>query len=169
MSRLVTSIFLLAVVLAPSVGLVAEPDNTIRIRADALETDIEGNTAEFSGNVRVDRGEARMEADHLKLYYRRDRRLEDLQQLNAAGVDKIEARGNVRIRYQGISALTDRAVYDPPSDTLTMEGGNTRVARNGNSISGARIVLRGAENDMTVVGDGRRRVRAVIGTGSGWF
>jgi lipopolysaccharide export system protein LptA len=50
-----------------------------------------------------------------------------------------------------------------------MEGGRTRVARGGNSISGARIVLKGAENDMTVVGDGKRRVKAVIDTGSGWF
>lgn len=147
----------------------AEPDNTIRVRSDALETDIAGNTAEFIGNVRVDRGEAWVEADRLKLYYRRDQRLENLQQLDAAGVNKIEARGNVHIRYQGISALTDTAIYDPSSDTLTMEGSRTRVARGGNSISGARIVLKGADNDMTVVGRGERRVKAVIGTGSGWF
>jgi len=162
----VTSVLLWA---AATAAIPAEPENTIRIRSDALETDIEGNTAEFSSNVRVERGDAWMEADRLKLYYRRDQRLEAPQQFEAAGVEKIEARGEVRIRYRAISAFADRAVYDPGTDTLTMEGDNTRLARGENSISGARIELKGADNDMTVVGDGKRRVTAVIAAGSGWF
>ena len=52
--------------LVASAGIAAEPDNTIRIQADVLEADIEGDTAEFSGNVKIDRGEARITADHLK-------------------------------------------------------------------------------------------------------
>jgi lipopolysaccharide export system protein LptA len=155
--------------MAAPVVLTAEPDNTIHIQADQLEADIEGDTAEFSGNVRVDRGEAQIKADHLKLYYHRDKNVESLQQIDASAVDKIEARGKVRIRFQDLSAESDKAVYDPKTDTLVLEGRNTRVTRSGNSIKGARIVLKAAENDLTVVGDGKSRVKAVIAPGKGFF
>ena len=166
----VTAIVTLALLLvAVPVVLTAEPDNTIHIQADQLEADIEGDTAEFSGNVQVDRGEARISADHLKLYYHREQNVESLQQLDVSAVDKIEARGKVRIRFQDLSAATDKAVYEPKTDTLVLEGSSTRVTKGGNSIRGSRIVLKAAENDMTVVGDGKSRVKAVIATGKGFF
>lgn len=165
-SAVIALFFLLGAVPA---AFAADPDSTIRIQADVLEADMEGDTAEFSGNVRVDRGAARITADHLKLYYRRGQNVENLQQLDATAVNKIEARGSVRIRYQGISAQTDLAVYEPTTDTLILEGRNTRVDKGGYSVKGARMVLDGAENDMTVVGDDKSRVKAVIATGSSLF
>ena len=152
-----------------SVGISAEIDNTIRIQADALEADIEGNTAEFTGNVRIDRGEARITTDYLKLYYHRDQKSKNLQQLDASAVDKIEARGNVRIRYQDMTAQANEATYTPKADTLILEGRNTRVAKAGYALNGSRLVLNGASNNLTAVGDGRTRVKAVITTDKDLF
>ena len=159
----------LILLLIASAGFAAEPDNTIRIQADALEADIEGNTAEFSGNVRIDRGEARITSDRLKVYYHRDKQSKNLQQLDASAVDKIEARGKVRIRYQDITAQADKATYDPKADTLNLEGRNTRVDRGDYSLRGGRLILNGAKNNLTIVGDGKGRVKAVIASDKGLF
>ena len=155
--------------LAASASFAAEIDNTIRIQADMQEADIEGDTAEFSGNVRIDRGEAHITSDHLKLYYHRDQKTDNLQQLEPSAVDKIEASGKIRIRYQDMTAQADKAVYHPKSDTLILEGRNTRVDKGANSLRGRRLVLNGAQNDLTAVGDGESRVKAVIASEKGLF
>lgn len=140
----------------------AELENTINIEADKLVADISGDTAEFSGNVNIQREVTQISADYFTLHYTRQEGTKDFSQVDESAVKKIEARGQVHIEHQEIRAQTDTAVYQTFENTLTMEGPETTVTKGGYSVRGARMVLEGNANDMTVVGGPGHRVKAVI-------
>lgn len=139
-----------------------ETENIIKIQADKLEADINGDTAEFSGNVRIHRGATRITAEYLTLHYNRKGDAEEFSQVDVSALEKIEARGQVRIQHQDIQARTETAVYETRTETLTLEGGETTVTKGTYSIRGVRMVLKGSAGDMTAIGDAGTRVKAVI-------
>ena len=138
------------------------PQTKIKIQADRLVANINGDSAEFSGNVRIDRGEARITSDFLILYYNRQSDTENIGQIDESAVRKIEARGQVRIYYQDILASTEKAIYQTGTRTLVLEGIGTSVKKGDYSIKGARMVLKGDANEMIATSDNQTRVKAVI-------
>jgi lipopolysaccharide transport protein LptA len=134
-----------------------------------LIADIEGNTVIFSGNVRVDRGAARITADHLKLYYNREKSADPLEQMDESAFEKMEAYGRVRIQYGDTLAQSESAVYETGAGTLILEGRRATVTKGTYTIEGARVVLNGEARDMTVVGGDGGRVKATIISGSSLF
>lgn len=139
-----------------------EAENLIKIQADILEADINGDTAKFSGNVRVHRGATLITTEYLTLYYNRKGKTEEFSRVDVSALEKIEAGGQVRIQHQDIQAQAELAVYQTLTETLTLEGRETTVTKGTYSVRGARMVLKGGANDMTVTGDSSTRVKAVI-------
>jgi len=150
-------------------GKASVPENTIRINSDKLVADIDGNTVIFSGNVRVDRGAARITADHLKLYYNREKSADPVGQVDESAFEKMEAYGKVRIQFGDALAQSESAVYETGTGTLILEGRRATVTNGAYTIEGDRVVLNDEAGDMTVVGGDGGRVKATIISGSSLF
>ena len=140
----------------------AGPEKVIRIQADQLAADITADSAEFSGDVQIDRDATRIRADFLTLHYHRKEDGQEIGKIDESAVEKIDARGQVRIDHQDTRARAETAIYETRSQTLTLEGPETTVTRGPYSIRGIRMVLNGDANDMIVIGDAGNRVMAVI-------
>jgi lipopolysaccharide export system protein LptA len=131
----------------------------ILITADRLLGDSRSGQAEFSGNVEAVQGDFVINAERIKIFYR------DIDQKTGPAPDaihKIVAAGNVSIRSGNRLAETDRAEYSVSDGTLILIGENSTVTDGKNVITGARIRLNRADSRISVEGDDRQRVRAII-------
>lgn len=168
----------LALLLAAAIGSAAESgrqgtapasEKLIRVHARELIVDIEADTAEFSGDVHIERGVMSITADYVKLHFMPGQEAADIGELDDSAIEKIEARGHVLMLQEGTRARSDTAVYDPQTETLVLEGAGTTVTRGASTIEGDRIELNASQGRLTVHGGGSGRVKAVIATGSGLF
>jgi lipopolysaccharide export system protein LptA len=131
----------------------------ILVTADRLVGDSRDGYAEFIGKVEAVQGDFVINADRLKIYYRR---IDPKTGASQEAVDKIVAQGNVRIRSQNRLAETDRAEYSVKDGTLILIGENSTVTDGKNVIKGRKIRLNRADSRISVEGDGTGRVRAVF-------
>ncbi len=110
-----------------------ESDQPIRVNADSARLDDMTGTATYTGDVLVQQGETRLEADRVVLH--RDEQ----------GLTRIEAEGDpARYRQPGTdgSGQTDaralRITYSAPDSRLVFEE-QAVIGQNGNRFSGNRI------------------------------
>jgi lipopolysaccharide transport protein LptA len=112
----------------------APSGNPVRIHAEQLVADMNSNTAEFSGQVRVDGEAYTITADHLTVQFKTA--AEGPKQLNATisakDISRISARGRVLIRTSSLTASAEEAVYEPAEDRVSL------VARDAGPSSGGR-------------------------------
>ena len=131
----------------------------ILVTADRLVGDSRDGYAEFIGKVEAVQGDFVINADRLKIYYRR---IDPKTGASQEAVDKIVAQGNVRIRSQNRLAETDRAEYSVEDGTLILIGENSTVTDGKNVIKGRKIRLNRADSRISVEGDDTGRVRAIF-------
>lgn len=96
--------------------------NPVRIQSEQLVADMDCNTAEFSGQVRVESDAYTITADRLTIEFKPAaagrNRLEAA--ISAKDISRIIARGAVRIRTDILTAGADEAVYEPDVDQLRL-------------------------------------------------
>ena len=136
-------------------------EEPIQIMADRLESNAEQKYAEFIGNVKASQGNFKINSDTLRIYYSGDLINRDSQASNENMLNKIVARGNVKILSDQYEAKTDEAQYDVKTMTIVLAGENSTVTSCKNSISGSKIILYRADGRVKVEG-GKNRVNAVF-------
>jgi lipopolysaccharide transport protein LptA len=99
-------------------------------------------------------------ADRLKIFY--EGTLDESGKADSGEnpIKKIEAEGNVSIRFQNRNGITEKAVYDPVKKVLVLTGENTRLFSEGNHISGQTITFYRTEERITVERGEQKRVEA---------
>ena len=142
-----------------------KPPEKIHITADRLEADNEARHAEFIGHVVAIQGKAKIESDRLKIYYKQDVDKDKKDKTTQDYIEKVVARGNVKIVLDDQVAYTNQAVYMADTGIFVLTGPQTKVASGKNFITGDKITLRRNENRMTVVGNPNQRVEAVFYAG----
>lgn len=105
---------------ADSLSQATEGNNKIIITCDGPVTiDYAKNIATFNKNVKVDRGDSQIYSDTMDIYFGK---LEQTSKAMGGEIEKIIARGNVRVvRGQNIS-YSDEAVYDASTQKITLSG-----------------------------------------------
>jgi lipopolysaccharide export system protein LptA len=136
-------------------------EEPIQITADRLESNAEQKYAEFIGNVKASQGNFKINSDTLRIYYTGDLINRDEQSSNENILDKIVAKGHVKILSDEYEAKTDEAEYDVKTMTVVLAGENSTVTSGKNSISGSKIILYRADGRVKVEG-GKNRVNAVF-------
>jgi len=101
-------------------------DNKIVITCDGpLEIDYENNIATFNNNVKVDRPDSQIYSDTMDVYFILDKdtdKSEKATTLMGTKIEKIIARGNVKIiRGENIS-YSDQAIYTSSEKKITLLG-----------------------------------------------
>jgi hypothetical protein len=135
----------------------------VHIQSEQLVAEMETDTAEFSGAVRVDGDGYTVTADVLTIQFRPGTvsRHQSAGTIPAGEISRMTARGQVRIRAESLSASAAQAVYEPdsgqlwlltaedsPAGQVTPEGGRAGAAgpRKGQaarpaSVSRVQVVL----------------------------
>jgi len=147
----------------------AEESVPTNITADSLHYDLNARTLVFEGSVKVDREDLRMESNSLFARFSKGESAgsgNPEQEFDPGSIERIEARGQVVIHYQGRTGYCGLATYDVIAGLLTLED-QPEIRDGENRIQGQIIRFHLRENRSEVVGGGDRRVKAPFSTPKG--
>jgi len=142
-----------------------KPPEKIHITSDRLDVDNEARQAEFIGRVVAIQGNTKIESDRLKIYYKQDANKDKKAKTAEDRIEKIVARGNVKIVLDDRVAYTEQAVYMADTGVFVLTGPQTKVSSGKNFITGDKITVHRNDNRMSVVGNPNQRVEAVFYSG----
>ena len=138
----------------------------IKITSDTLEANTKERSFLFKGRVKVVQGETVIDSDELFIRYRSDGDASQSQPPTGNNkIERIEARGNVVILFDGRTAKSDKAVYLGDEEILQLIGDNSTVIDGPNKITGSKITLYRTEDRIKVEGspdNPKQRVTAII-------
>ncbi len=136
----------------------------IEVVSDRLDAYKEKDLVQFSGNVVATQGDRVIKSDTLMLYFAKKEEGRPAAGGNApkAGdIDRIIAKGNVRITEKDRIVTGEQAVFTNADQRIVVTG--SPVLREGsNVISGDRVVVLLNENRGVVEGTAGKRVTATI-------
>jgi lipopolysaccharide export system protein LptA len=144
-------------------------DKPITITSDRMEAFNMQRMVVFSGNAVAVQGDKVIKADSILLYYKKDpadaggsgKKAESGELGQAGSVEKIEAKGNVRITQEKKIVTGEYAVYYQDSQKIVMTG-NAVMREEKNVIRGDRVDVFLDENRGVVESSGDKRVTATI-------
>lgn len=102
----------------------------VEVSADELNVDQETGEAIFTGNVVIVQGDMRLSAARVLVLYRQDQ----------AGIERLEATGDVTLVSGQDAAESQRADYDIDTGVIVMTG-NVLMAQGNNAISSDRMTV----------------------------
>lgn len=136
----------------------------IEIVSDRLDAYKEKDLVQFSGHVVATQGDRVIKSDTLMLYFQKNqegRPAAGDAAPKAGDIDRIVAKGNVRITEKDRIVTGEQAVFTNADQRIVVTG--NPVMREGNNvISGDRVVVLLNENRGVVEGAAGKRVTATI-------
>jgi lipopolysaccharide export system protein LptA len=147
----------------------------LRITAARLEADQKDGIIMFSGQVKAIYGDSTLYADQLRVYFKtkpappkglapaapEPADKSPLGDLGAEKIDRIVAKGNVRMVQEDRVATGDEAVYYKDRDEVVLLG-NPQLWRAENTLKGERIIFNLTTNKVLVESSPQRRVEALL-------
>jgi lipopolysaccharide export system protein LptA len=147
----------------------------LRITAARLEADQQEGVIIFSGQVKATYGDATLYADQLRVYFQAKPASppgaapaapekagpSPLGNLGAEKIDRIVAKGNVRLVQEDRVATGDEAIYYKNRDEVVLLG-NPQLWRAENTLKGERIIYNLKTNKVLVESSPHRRVEALL-------
>jgi lipopolysaccharide export system protein LptA len=147
----------------------------LRIAAARLEADQKDGIIIFSGQVKAIYGDSTLYADQLRVYFKpkpappkgaapaapEPADKSPLGDLGAEKIDRIVAKGNVRMVQEDRVATGDEAIYYKDRDEVVLLG-NPQVWRAENTLKGERIIFNLTTNKVLVESSPQRRVEALL-------
>lgn len=134
----------------------------IQVIADQLISNSQDKFAEFIGNVEVTQGTFVIKSDRLRIYYRTVKGISKEPSTAEDSIEKIIAKGNVKIWSDESVAETDQAEYSFADMVLVLSGENSTVISGKNSITGSKIILYRKDGRIKVEGSDSKRVKAIF-------
>ena len=123
----------------------------INITSDRMEADNRNRTVDFFGNVVAKREDMVIFSDRISAFYTEEGKIQ-----------KIIARGNVKINQQDRIATCLQATFFQPSQIIVLTG-NPKVWQGSNIVSGGKITISLNEDKIDIEGGGKNdRVNAII-------
>ena len=146
-----------------------KPGDPIRITADKLVSDGRTNSAQFTGSVRAVQGQSILTADSLTLIFdsKGDQGGTSESAEGSANIKRIEAQGNVRIEFDNRVAVGEQAVYITDERKLVLKGPGAKVISGKDEVVGSTITFYRDDGRVSMEGDGKNRVKAIIHSGQG--
>ena len=144
---------------------IAQKGKPIQIVSDRLDVYDSKQLAVFSGNVQVNQQDTIINSDELHVFYKKEggerKSGDNIGAMNAGDIEKIEARGRVRITQGDRIVTGDNAVlfYEEQKVLVT---GNTMMQDGKNKIKGGKITFFMKENRSIVERAEKEMVTATI-------
>ncbi len=181
--RTMALVLLLAVMLGAAGVNGAPADKTqnreefpLRITSTRLEADQKEGLILFSGKVKADYRDATLYSEQLRVYFKPqtgaarpkaatpapgDANQGPLGDLGGQKIDRIVAKGNVRLVQGDRVATGDEAIYYKDRDEVVLRG-NPQLWRAENTLKGERIVFHLNTNRVVVESSPQKRVEALL-------
>ncbi|MBA4368526.1 MAG: lipopolysaccharide transport periplasmic protein LptA [Desulfobacterium sp.] len=138
-------------------------DKPIHITSDQLNINDITKEAEFKGNVQATQENTIIHSDTLQIFYKKDQPALENVPNSVQSIQKIIAKGNVKINFDNRLAEADQAVYTADNGILELTGDNCKVTSEKNMISGKKIIFHRNDGRIQVEsGNDKKRVEAVI-------
>lgn len=152
-----------------------EKEVPLQITAARLEADQTQGVVTFSGSVKAVYGDATLYSDQLRVHFKpKPEQPKDaakppqekadqspLGDLGAEKIDRIAAKGNVRMVQEDRVATGDEATYYQDRDEVVLRG-NPQLWRAENTLKGERIIFNLATKKVLVESSPQRRVEALL-------
>ena len=152
-----------------------EKEVPLRITAARLEADQKEGIVIFSGQVKAMYGDATLYSDQLRVYFKtkpeppkgaakppqEKAEQSPLGDLGAEKIDRIVAKGNVRMVQEDRVATGDEAIYYKDRDEVVLTG-NPQLWRAENTLKGERIIFNLKTKKVLVESSPQRRVEALL-------
>ena len=152
-----------------------EKEVPLHITAARLEADQAKGMVVFSGAVKAVYGDATLYSDQLQVYFKtkpeppkgapkppqEKAEQSPLGDMGAEKIDRIVAKGNVRMVQEDRVATGDQAVYYKDRDEVVLTG-NPQLWRAENTLKGERIIFNLATKKVLVESSPQRRVEALL-------
>ncbi len=152
-----------------------EKEVPLHITAARLEADQTKGMVVFSGAVKAVYGDATLYSDQLQVYFKakpappqgtptppqEKAGQSPLGDMGAEKIDRIVAKGNVRMVQEDRVATGDQAIYYKDRDEVVLTG-NPQLWRAENTLKGERIIFNLATKKVLVESSPQRRVEALL-------
>lgn len=154
-----------------------KPDGEIplRIIAARLEADQKEGVVIFTGQVKATYGDATLYSDQLRVYFKpkpppakgaapasqEKAEQSPLGDLGGDKIDRIVAKGNVRLVQEDRVATGEEAIYYKDRDEVVLLG-NPQLWRAENTLKGERIIYNLKTDKVLVESSPQRRVEALL-------
>jgi lipopolysaccharide export system protein LptA len=160
---------------APPKKPATDKDVPLRITAARLEADQSEGIIIFTGQVKAVHGDATLYSDQLRIYLQtkpqppkgaakppqEKAEPSPMGDLGAEKIDRIVAKGNVRMVQEDRVATGEEAVYYQDRDEVVLTG-NPQLWRAENTLKGERITFNLATKKALVESSPQRRVEALL-------
>jgi lipopolysaccharide export system protein LptA len=147
----------------------------LRISAARLEADQKDGIITFSGQVKAIYGDATLYADQLRVHFKakpeppkgaakppqEKAEPSPLGDLGAEKIDRIVAKGNVRMVQEDRVATGNEGIYYKDRDEVVLTG-NPQLWSAENTLKGERIIFNLTTNKVLVESSPQRRVEALL-------
>lgn len=133
----------------------------IHIKANRLDSYNKENKIIFTGDVIAKKAELTIYADQMTVFYRKAEGKEAGQGESADQVEKIFAKGHVKITKEKRIATGDEAVYYEAEQNVILTG-NPKVWEGNSMIKGNKITVFLAEDRSIVESQEGDRVEAIV-------
>ena len=152
-----------------------EKEIPLHITAARLEADQTKGMVVFTGAVKAVYGDATLYSDQLQVYFKtkpeppkgapkppqEKAEQSPLGDMGAEKIDRIVAKGNVRMVQEDRVATGDQAIYYKDRDEVVLTG-NPQLWRAENTLKGERIIFNLATKKVLVESSPQRRVEALL-------
>jgi lipopolysaccharide export system protein LptA len=152
-----------------------EKEVPLQITAARLEADQAQGIVTFSGSVKAVYGDATLYSDQLRVHFKpkpeppkgtpkspQDKADQSpLGDVGAEKIDRIVAKGNVRMVQEDRVATGDEGIYYKDRDEVVLTG-NPQLWRAENTLKGERIIFNLTTNKVLVESSPQRRVEALL-------
>ena len=152
-----------------------EKEVPLHITAARLEADQTKGIVIFTGSVKAVYGDATLYSDQLRVYFKpkpeppkgaakppqEKADQSPLGDVGAEKIDRIVAKGNVRMVQEDRVATGDEAIYYKDRDEVVLTG-NPQLWRAENTLKGERIIFNLATKKVLVESSPQRRVEALL-------
>lgn len=132
-----------------------------RIQANRMDSYNEENKIIFTGDVVAKKNEMTIYADHMTVYYRKVEKKDAAPGEGAEEVEKIFAKGHVKIIKNKRVATSEEAVYHSAEQNLVLTG-NPEVWEGNNMVKGDKITIFLAEDRSIVESREGKRIEAIV-------
>lgn len=136
----------------------------IQITSDRMKAVSRDGYAEFIGNVKAVQGKFSITSDVLRIYYNDTDSKAD-NPVKKGSISKIVAKGNVHIKAEEFSAVSDLALYLTEKKIVILQGPHSKVSSGENFIVGSRITYNRSDGSIKVEGSNNNRVQGVFYSG----
>jgi lipopolysaccharide export system protein LptA len=152
-----------------------EKEVPLHITAARLEAEQIKGIVTFTGSVKAVYGDATLYSDQLQVYFKAKPELpkgapkppqekaeqSPLGDMGAEKIDRIVAKGNVRMVQEDRVATGDQAIYYKARDEVVLTG-NPQLWRAENTLKGERIIFYLETKKVLVESSPQRRVEALL-------